>query len=86
MTRRIKCDECPATFDEAEAIAAARPAPENFRADAGFMGLNFIFINAEGKPCGGREGPRPGDKVLHCPSCGRVHLFGFDLAPEKEPT
>jgi len=46
--------------------------------------LTFVYMNKEGKITGGSEQPTKenGDKLLGCPLCDFVHLFGFNKLKE----
>ncbi len=71
-----KCDECKATFKRSE-IKFEDPS-ENFSFGPG---MRFVYVDKDNKPCGGEEAASKakGDKILACPKCNQVHLFGMDV-------
>jgi len=76
--KKFRCDECKGVF--AGEDVKLKLAPKNFSA-TNFM-TNFLFVDKDGAIKGGNNGPdgNIGDQTAHCPLCGRVHLFGFDVA------
>jgi hypothetical protein len=76
VTGTYKCDKCRATFDAQE--VKLRPAATNVTILTPMSPM--LFVNKEGKIMGGGKHADPGDQTLHCPKCGELHLFGFNLA------
>ena len=72
-----KCDKCEGEFVGRD--AALKPVADN--ADMVSFSSAFKFVDKNNIITGGRAMPRAdkGDKVLACPVCGAVHLFGFDM-------
>jgi len=72
-----KCDECDATFKRNE-MKFIEPS-DNISILTPLS--PFIYADKDGNPIGGSEQPskEKGDKILACPKCGQIHLYGFDL-------
>jgi len=45
--------------------------------------MSFIFVDKNGKIMGGNKPAEKesGDKLLACPYCDAIHLFGFNVKP-----
>jgi hypothetical protein len=76
---KYKCDECLATFEDGEVVL--KKFGNNFQL-IGQMVL--VKNNKTGKIFKTTTDKiSEGDCGLHCPSCGRAHLFGFDRVIES---
>ena len=69
-----KCDKCNRTFKAKE--IKLKDAATNVNILTPICPL--IFISKEGKIMAGGSHAEEGDKVLVCPYCDEVHLYGFD--------
>ena len=73
-----KCDDCKKTFKQSE-IKKVKPST-NFH----LLLQPIYFMDFEGKAkCGMMDKLEDGDKLLACPHCEKVHLFGFDTEVMK---
>ena len=69
-----KCDECGKSF-KAEEVKLIKKA-ENFS----IFGQIIRYVNKDGKPMrGDYDSIKETDRLLACPYCGKVHLFGFEI-------
>jgi DNA-directed RNA polymerase subunit RPC12/RpoP len=69
-----ECDECKHAFKAAE-IKLVDPADNVI-----LLGHTIMCVEKDGTIC---SKPNPskadGDKLLACPKCGQIHLFGLNL-------
>jgi len=74
------CDTCKGVFRPSE-IKLSDPVDNITMVP---VMLTFVYMNKEGKITGGIEQPTKenGDKLLGCPLCDSVHLFGFNKLKE----
>lgn len=75
---KYKCDDpvCGAIFTKEEVVL--KPATTNIQ----ILGVGMVGADKAGRFIRVPGQFREGDQVLHCPKCGRLHLFGFDVAEE----
>lgn len=75
--KTYKCDNCKKTF-KAEDIEFRDPATN---IDIITPPAPFVYVDKIGVVTGGGKQPSKqlGDKVLCCPHCHQVHLFGLDM-------
>lgn len=66
-----ECDECQARFVANEIVL--EPAHSN----ASFFMTSLLCVANDGTIMNRAESFEEGDRTLHCPKCGAVHLFGF---------
>ena len=66
-----RCDTCKETFTAQE--VKLEPAGTNIRIETQYM----MGVDKEGNVIACHVF-KDGDKILHCPKCGYIHLFGFD--------
>ena len=71
-TKKYKCDECSATFI-GKNVKLVKPI-KNIEMHPVHSCL--IFVDKSGTITGGEL--KKGDKLLACPKCEKVHLFGFE--------
>lgn len=71
-----KCDKCRAVFSAKQVVF--KPANTGIKILTPQSPMKFV--DKEGNIVGGGHSAREGDQTLHCPKCGQLHLFGFDLA------
>lgn len=73
--RILKCYNCKKEFIDKDVLLV--DSPLNISIGPSFIPL--IFVDKDGKIVYGNEGPdsSKGDKVLACPLCKTVHIFGF---------
>lgn len=76
VTGTYKCDKCKASFDAQE--IKLEPAATNIAILTPMRPM--LFVSKDGKIMGGGKHAEEGDRTLHCPKCGELHLFGFDPA------
>ena len=70
-----ECDECKKTFTAAE-VKLVDPADNVTILTPGFQ---IMCVEKDGNICGKADPKKEdGDKLLSCPSCGQVHLTGFN--------
>ena len=76
LTQEYCCDNCKKEFVGKDATLVD---PIN-NISISPMISSFKFVDKNGIITGGREMAKKclGDKLLACPHCGDVHLFGFD--------
>jgi hypothetical protein len=72
----FKCDGCDKTF-KGKDIHLEDPA-SNINIIA--APSNFMYVAKDDKVLGGGDYPSldKGDRLLGCPHCKQIHLFGFD--------
>jgi len=73
---KYKCDSCKKVFplseikfvEAADNITILTPP------------MPFVFLDKDGIITGGSQQPskKNGDKILACPHCDKIHLFGMD--------
>lgn len=68
-----KCDECKRTFKASEVVL--RSPIKNID-----MIRSVMVVGADDCIYSTRYGENEGDRIMHCPHCNHVHLFGFDVA------
>lgn len=73
------CDECHETFSAKE-IKLVSPAP-NIKMVPMFNMVKFVDAD-DVVMCSPSLPNQEGDRLMACPYCGRVHLFGFDEVKE----
>jgi len=81
-TDKYVCDSCKGVFNPSE-IKLSDPI-DNITMEP--VMLTFMYVDKDGKIMGGRKQPtkEKGDKLLTCPLCDYVHLFGFHRFEEEE--
>lgn len=74
-TDKYVCDHCKGVFSQSK-IKLSDPV-DNITM---FPGTSFRYVNKDGRIMNGPEQPTKenGDKLLTCPLCDFIHLFGFD--------
>lgn len=72
VKEKIICDKCGHKFPTNKVLL--KSASKNCIIVLGMLGVdkNGIIV--------GRSQFKDGDQTLHCPKCGELHLFGFDIA------
>lgn len=76
--RKLRCDECKEKFGANEVVLVE--AADNITILTPM--IPFVYIDKDGVVKGGNEQPskEKGDKLLTCPRCGTIHIFGFHNA------
>lgn len=68
-----KCDDCEAMFKESR-VKLIKPCD-----NINIAFSTVMFKDKNGKAMRGDfSSLKEGDKLLACPACGKVHLFGFN--------
>ncbi len=75
-TVKYVCDSCKGVFNPSE-VKLSDPV-DNITMSP--LLISFRYVDINGKIMGGQEQPtkEKGDKLLTCPLCEYIHLFGFD--------
>jgi len=78
-TDKYSCDKCKKTFTASE-VKLVEPGDRISIIPHPIMG--FVYVDKNGIIIGCRQqaSKEKGDKMLACPHCMYVHLFGFDFA------
>jgi len=74
----FQCDSCKKIFKARDVVF--EDAIDNIKILTPLR--PFLYLDKNNKIMGGSEQPskEKGDKVLCCPHCKQVHLYGFDLS------
>jgi hypothetical protein len=76
-----ECDDCKKTF--VESGIWFKPLATNLQ----IVGASFMIYNVISKKASrisSMDQVKDGDCAMHCPHCGKVHLFGFNTVKENE--